>query len=225
MINVSEYINNLNSEVFHEYSKIVISDGEAMIDNYEELLAKAIYLKFYEKKSVESIIKCVEACLNWLRTTDFYTAPASTQYHESHPSGLLKHSLNVYNCIIDLLTCSKFSTVDKNSAVLVALVHDWCKISLYEMFMRNVKNDQGQWEQVPSYKHNQTGIPLGHGVSSMFLISRFIVLSSDEALAIRWHMGAWRVCDSEMNELQLANETCPLVHLLQFADQLSIVNY
>lgn len=45
------------------------------------------------------------------------------------------------------------------------------------------------------------------------------------ALAIRWHMGRWNVVDSEVNDLQTANENYPMVHMIQFADQLSIVNY
>ena len=32
--------------------------------------------------------------------TDFYTAPASTQFHLSCEGGLLQHSLNVYDCLV-----------------------------------------------------------------------------------------------------------------------------
>ena len=66
---------------------------------------------------------------------------------------------------------------------------------------------------------------LGHGVSSMFLASRFFKLSVEEAAAIRWHMGDYNVADNEMNDLHQANETYPMVQLLQFADRLSRVKY
>ena len=33
--------------------------------------------------------------------------------------------------------------------------------------------------------------PFGHGEKSVFLISRFMRLTDEEALAIRWHMGAY----------------------------------
>lgn len=162
----------------------------------------------------------------WLKSTDFFSAPASTQYHESYVGGLVAHSLNVYSQALDLLKLEKFKTIDLDSATITALCHDWCKIGLYEQYDRNVKNPEtGKWDKQKAFKCNQTGIPLGHGCSSMFIASRFIKLTTEEALAIRWHMGAWRVVDSEMNELQLANEKCPLVHLIQFADQLSIVQY
>lgn len=33
--------------------------------------------------------------LEWLKSTDFFTAPASTRFHGAYPGGLVKHSLNV----------------------------------------------------------------------------------------------------------------------------------
>lgn len=162
----------------------------------------------------------------WLRSTDFFVAPASTQYHDSEVGGLLKHSLRVYNNIIELMKVDKFSNADLASATLVALVHDWCKINMYEVYQKNVKDETtGQWHKEDAFRTNQKGVPLGHGVSSMFLAQKLFSLSTEECLAIRWHMGAWRVCDQEINEMQKANETFPLVHLLQFADQLAIVDY
>lgn len=32
--------------------------------------------------------------LEWLESTDFFEAPASTHYHGSYPGGLVEHSLN-----------------------------------------------------------------------------------------------------------------------------------
>lgn len=165
-------------------------------------------------------------CINWLVSTDFFDAPASTQYHESFVGGLVMHSVEVYNQIIDLATLPQFVSVDLNDAIIVALVHDWCKIDLYESYQRNVKNElTGQWDKVTAFRRNQKGICLGHGVSSMFLASKFMPLKSEMALAIRWHQGRWNVCREEMNELQMANEKCPIVHLIQFADQLAITEY
>lgn len=54
--------------------------------------------------------------------------------------------------------------------------------------MRNRKNEQGQWEQYPFYViHDQ--LPYGHGEKSVYIISGFMRLSREEAMAIRWHMG------------------------------------
>ena len=168
------------------------------------------------------------AMLKWLHSTDFYTAPASSRYHESFQHGLLIHSLRVFNALVDIMwgVPSFASKVVPSEAVLCALVHDWCKIGYYESYEKNVKNEAtGQWEKQTAYRINQRNIALGHGVTSMFLISRFLVLSPDCALAIRWHMGEYNVADNEVNELQKANSEVPLVYLLQFADRLACTDY
>lgn len=194
---------------------------------YETLLCAVTLCRAFRKgQNVDKAVSAAHRCLEWLDTTDFYTAPASTQYHESYPGGLLHHSLKVYNMIIQLSKSIKaFSAISLDEIGLVALVHDWCKIGLYESYMRNVKDEKGNWVQQPSYRHKSEIVPLGHGVTSMFFASSFFKLTDDEACALRWHMGAWRVTPSEQNDLQEANERYPLVHLLQFADQLSIVKY
>lgn len=192
-----------------------------IIDEYETLLIGATMLESDSDCAVR-----YKAALDWLRTTDFYNAPASTVYHESYPSGLLIHTLTVYNKMVQLLALPAFKGVSKSGATLAVLTHDWCKIGLYEAYQKNVKNEQtGQWEQQTAYRTNAKGIPLGHGVSSMFLASKFFKLTPDMALAIRWHMSHWNVADNEVNDLQRANETCPMVHLIQFADQLAITSY
>ena len=203
-------------------AKIINSSLSELVDQYERLLGEIVFHRYPN----ESGVKYLESLLKWLRSTDFYKAPASTRYHESVIGGLLVHTLNVYNNMLGLLKAPQFANVDIYSATLVALTHDWCKIDYYEAYEKNVKNeDTGQWEKQTAFRTNQKGIPLGHGVTSMFLAERFFKLTPDEALAIRWHMNRFRVCEDEINELQKANETFPLVHLIQFADALSITSY
>ena len=170
----------------------------------------------------------VKKTIDWLLTTDFFKAPASTRFHDCFEGGLCFHTLRVCQRIVDLMHTAVFSDTSKlGDAIFCALVHDWCKINMYEPYMRNVKNEQtGVWEKVQEYKYtNNPVLNLGHGVSSMFIASRFFRLSTEEATAIRWHMGSWRVSPEEINELQNSNENFSLVHLLQFADQLALVKY
>lgn len=164
-------------------------------------------------------------CLTWLRNGDFYIAPASTRFHDSQPSGLLKHSLDVADKVLALCDVDSFKSVLVDEAVLCALVHDWCKIGLYEPYQRNVKNERGQWVQVQAYNRGTSKYPLGHGEASMWLASKFFKLSLEECLAIRYHMGRWNISQDSLSELQIANESYPMVHMLQFADQLAIVKY
>ena len=77
----------------------------------------------------------------------------------------------------------------RESAALVALLHDVCKTGCYKKSFRNVKNDAtGQWERVPTYTFSDP-LPYGHGEKSVYIVNGFIRLTREEAMAIRWHMG------------------------------------
>lgn len=204
----------------------VYADQERLVTQYEKLIVGCALIRaFMNKHNPDDAFESIEKRLDWLRQTDFYNAPGSTIYHDSEIGGLLKHSLRVVYNIQDLCKIEKFHNVPIDKAVLVALCHDWCKIGLYSTYKKNVKNENGQWEQVDAFKRNPSAIPLGHGVESLYKTMKIFRLSDEECLAIRWHMGRWNVCDGEINEFQSANERYPLVLMLQFADQLAITEY
>lgn len=193
-----------------------------MRDLYETMIAGIFYLSYDDERAA----KLAERCIKWIASTDFYTAPASTIYHDAEPAGLLRHSLRVADKMIELLELPSFNGVKYHESILTALVHDWCKIDLYEQYMKNVKDDTtGVWNKVPAYRHKGSPLPFGHGVTSMFMVQKFFKLSTEQALAIRWHMSRWNTCEKELVELCAANEKYPMVHLLQFADQLSMTAF
>lgn len=128
------------------------------------------------------------------KSCDFFTAPASTKFHCAYEGGLCEHSLNVYDCLKSYLETDRAKDVfglkfSEESIAIAALLHDICKINTYTVSTRNVKNDKtGQWEKVPYYDYNDT-LPYGHGEKSVYIVSGFMRLTRDEAMAIRWHMG------------------------------------
>jgi len=154
--------------------------------------------------------------LDWLLNSDFFEAPSSTRFHLSRPGGLLEHSINVYNRLreIYLGECERksFGPVglppeDEESIAICGLLHDLCKVGIYRKepknqktydtakvaaaWKGNVKHDSmGDyiWETVMGYKHDDK-LPYGHGEKSVYIISGFMRLTRDEAMAIRWHMG------------------------------------
>ena len=79
-----------------------------------------------------------EQLLDYLsRSCDFFTAPASTRYHGNYPGGLLEHSLNVYDCLVDYLSRPRVKEVyglsfSEESIAIVALCHDLCKVNFYK---------------------------------------------------------------------------------------------
>ena len=131
----------------------------------------------------------IEKLLDFLEKSDFYTAPASTRFHGSEESGLLKHSLKVYEILKHKIENNIIGLeVPEDTIIITALLHDICKTNFYTVDYRNAKNALGEWEKVPYYKVNDT-IPYGHGEKSVMMLTEYIKLTNQEKYAIRWHMG------------------------------------
>ena len=196
---------------------------------YDALLAGSVLeMTFLKKEPTDSVIPRILKCLEWLHSTDFYKAPSSARYHDSFERGLMLHSLKVADKAAGLMAAQPFKTkCELSNAIFASLVHDWCKIGFYEPYMKNVKNEEtGVWSQEQAYRYKDDRYCcLGHGATSMYIAGKFFAFSMEVATAIRWHMGAFNICNGEDSELAQANRQYPLVHLIQFADQLSITTY
>lgn len=155
--------------------------------------------------------------LEWLQTTDFFTAPASTRYHCACAGGLVQHSVNVYEVMMEKHFDPACDSAE--SFALCALLHDVCKAQFYKVSTRNVKNEQtGQWEKVPYYTI-EDAFPYGHGEKSVFLIERFVRLKPAEATAIRWHMGGFDDAARGGNfSISVAYDKYPIAVKLHLAD-------
>jgi len=128
--------------------------------------------------------------LDWLTHSDFFTAPASTRYHGSYEGGLLEHSVNVYRCLVRLIAHAGLKDRYSDETVaIVSLLHDICKVNLYKIGTRNVK-ENGVWVQKEVYEVDEK-FPCGHGEKSVIILQNFIKLSADEIMAIRAHMGGF----------------------------------
>ena len=156
----------------------------------------------------------IDGLMAWLDSTDFYSAPSSTRYHGAEPGGLVAHSIAVYNRLKQKQTDETDETI-----AIASLFHDLCKCNFYKQTFRNVKNEvTGKWEKVPSYEVDDQ-FPLGHGEKSMFTIMKFMKLTDEEAMAIRWHMGFSAVEQQfEKPSMARAMQLYKLVIKLQEAD-------
>jgi hypothetical protein len=163
--------------------------------------------------SILSQVPNTQGLIAWLCETDFFTAPASTKYHGSHEGGLVEHSLNVY---VQLLMSENANRFSKDSIIKVALLHDLCKVNFYSVDYRNAKIN-GQWERVPYYCVKDE-FPYGHGEKSVLFASRFIELTTEETMAIRWHMGAFDDAVKSGFNLSQVYEKYPLALELHIAD-------
>ena len=153
------------------------------------MTAKERFLEIYNQNITrEGSDKLLDFLLNG---SDFFTAPASTRYHGAHEGGLVEHSLNVYDCLKDMMERlnERYGIEYPEESIAIAgLLHDICKVNFYKTSYRNVKDETGRWQSVPYYTIEDT-LPYGHGEKSAYIVSAYIRLTRDEAFAIRYHMG------------------------------------
>ena len=159
--------------------------------------------------------------LEYLITSDFFTAPASARFHCSHERGLCEHSLNVYDCLKSYLSMPRTTEImgvsySDESIAIVALLHDLCKIGVYKKGFRNVKNEQGAWQRVDTFEYEDK-LPYGHGEKSVYIASGYMRLTREEAFAIRYHMGYSSQTEDPRN-VSAAFEMFPLAFALSTAD-------
>lgn len=155
--------------------------------------------------------------LEWLKTTDFFTTPASTKFHCACEGGLVQHSVSVYNVMMNKHFDPEVD--NRESYAICALLHDLCKAQFYKVSTRNVKNEKtGAWEKQPFYMVEDS-FPYGHGEKSVFLIERFMRLKTSEAMAIRWHMGGFdESVKGGSYSMSLAYDKYPLAVKLHISD-------
>lgn len=202
-----------------------------------ETMDRQKLVKRFEDEMAKITRPGVDKLMDYIRKSDFYTAPASTKYHLACEGGLLLHSLNVLDALRSLLTPAfkedgtleaweyriagkVAATFSDENVTITALLHDICKTFFYGTSTRNVKNEKtNKWEKVPYYTVEDR-MPLGHGAKSAMIIKQYMELQSMEMYAIWWHMGF--TGDYE-------NDTCvgaairkyPLVLAIQTADMMA----
>jgi hypothetical protein len=128
----------------------------------------------------------IEAVIDYLENSDYFTAPASTKYHSCYEGGLADHSLNVYNILQHKNKVYKLE-LPLETVAICGLLHDICKCNFYAKGTKNVK-ENGVWIQKEIYEVKDDN-PLGHGEKSVILLQDMIKLTTFELYAIRWHMG------------------------------------
>lgn len=141
---------------------------------------------------------------NYLKTTDFFTAPASTKYHGAREGGLWRHSQTVADLLVKWTIALGIEWQSFTSPMLIGLCHDVCKIGLYE------KTEDG-------YKHKPNRDLDKHGSLSVEILESYGVhLTDEERYCIHYHMGEYTK-DGQLTYSE-ALQRCPNLIWVHTAD-------
>lgn len=169
--------------------------------NYKEYIRKFECLAekvVVRKKQFNDFVKFLK------QKTEFFEAPASTIYHLNMKHGLLYHSVGVAETLLKIKNALTPELSDE-SCVICGLFHDAGKAGLPGAPLY-VKTKKG-------YEINKELVEMQVAIRSLFLISKFIDLSADEAQAVTYHDGQYIPQGKDV-----AHRETPLLTILHFAD-------
>ena len=180
------------------------------MDKKQEFLD--LYDKYIKRDGADELKK-------YLMKSYLFTAPASSKYHCNHEGVLCEHSVNTFYRLLKNVQNEYGKDWEKvysyETIAICGLLHDLCKIDFYKLDYRNVK-ENGEWVKKPWYTREEL-LPYGHGEKSVYIISGFMRLKRDEAMAINWHMGGFdmraRGGDGSVSEAYALFPLAVLVHV------------
>lgn len=170
-----------------------------------------LYTQYIKRPGADELLK-------WIENSDFFTAPASTKFHEAYEGGLCEHSVRVWDELYRLAMAYPEAKFYAETAAIVSLLHDLCKVGCYKTELRN-KKENGVWIQVPFYTFVEDFPFGGHGSKSVYLIQKYMKLTDEEATAINCHMGVENGNFATFD----AFRQFPLAFLLHTADMASTI--
>ena len=169
------------------------------------------------EKAKELLLEVVtEDVIEKLAEIKYFVSPASSKHHLSVEGGLVEHSINVTNSMLDLNDKLNLG-LDRKKIILIGMLHDVCKAGSYEP--KYLKSGERS-DKEPFIYNSQ--IELGHAANSLYVINNklHIELTDDVAQAIYWHMGFDFEKDNyAINNLKKNPVTMMYVWLIQTADR------
>lgn len=136
------------------------------------------------------------------------------KHHGAEPGGLAQHSINVFKrlAFIAAEVIKPPEIFSTETLAVVALLHDLCKIDAYK------ETPEGSNRRYDITRN----FPAGHGEKSVILTMRFMWLTDEEILAIRWHMGQYDFyAKGGGYDLDNAFKQCKLAVMLHIADMMA----
>jgi hypothetical protein len=129
----------------------------------------------------------IQGLIKYMEDGGYFEAPAGMKNHNAFKGGLVEHSINVFELLIEynkLFFLEKArdpgqvpEKVTPENLVIACLLHDLCKMNAY-------LGEEG------SYTLNPVK-PKGHAALSIKMASAFIELEPLEYMMIKYHMGVY----------------------------------
>ena len=165
---------------------------EKRIEDFKEI-TKGVFTD----KQVEKLIKM-----------GYFKAPASLTHHGTEERDLYQHSKMIYMQLEEYTQKLYLSWKARRSPIVIAFLHDLCKVDDYVL-------EDGK------YVWNKLSLLTGHGDKSVIMaLQLFPDLTDEEAMCIRYHMGAYEG-QEKWKTLENAIKSYPNILWVHHADMIA----
>jgi len=203
----------MNDGVKQIYERIIDTDVSEMGTAERREFTKYIMAAFITNRAASGLFK-------WLGASGYYNCPAGKGHHGACRGGLFIHSFEVTRQLVLLTELYQLEWMDNGSPIIIGILHDVCKLHEYDYdfdskidIQEKYFTGKGPIEYRPTFES-------GHGSKSILMLSSKILLTEEEALCIRYHMGAY-TDSSEWRFYDEAIKTCPNVFWTHTADMIA----
>jgi hypothetical protein len=152
---------------------------------------------------------------------DYFNKPATSQYMGAYPGGLCEYALRFAHELGALCSAYFPGKYSEEDVIKVALFKDIYKATMYEAYMKNVKDEAtGQWTTVPAYKvkeDNNRPVYGDLGFSSYMQIRELVPLTTEQIEAIVYS----RISDFSP-DIHNVFRSYPLVTLTRMAEMAAL---
>lgn len=186
------------------------------------------------ERNKEEILSILKSVLNdedydnftkYLLSTDFFTAPYTTQFQYSNVGGLAQYSLLVYKTLGDLAMVYE-TNYDAYTLAILGLFHAISKAEYFEEYIKNekvyspngAKRDEignFDWFATKQYKVKDAAkryVAGNLGVTSYMLLSRYLPLTEESIMALMYY-----TYDDSTKDIYELLKRYPLIALLHCA--------
>lgn len=174
---------------------------------------KAAFMQLWSSNYGPEGVNIASYIVDPLEQMGYFTMPASTKYHGAEEGGLFEHSMRVAWHLMSLTSNNGLTWRNPYSVLTVGLLHDLCKVDRYVRNPDRVAPYEWIYNKAPSVYGP------GHGSKSVLIAASLLSLTEEEALCIRFHMGAYE--KDEWAEYSAAIKKYPNVLWTHHADMLA----
>lgn len=186
-----------------------------MLTEERKVEIKTKYLSLLDRIGLKETLEPLLESLN------YFEQPATAQYNGAYAGGLAEYALLLCRELGTLCNIYYPGVYADADIIKVALLKEIYRAQMYEVFNRNVKNEEtGQWEALKAYRTKEVRPVYGDlGFSSYMILKNYIDLTDEQIEAIIHTTGI----ASNSVDIYAVLKAYPLVTLTRMASD--VVNY